>query len=445
MTDPTDLRLEELRARVPIVDPRGGQPTPAFIRQWNELVGSLTFTIGAERQQLTNQAQQIIRVQEKSTVPDGILFVKSAADLDPYLSGDAYVLPDKLVIPVGTVDLGDKALEMSTDTVINGLSKGAFMSSNASGVLRATPSVASAVIVHNTVFIATAGPVLALEGPITQQLNLDFVGVFGPSAGTITGYDVSSVKSCFIDCADGITYDGTTNKIFIMASPFYSITGSAIRLAASLVCDVAHIESTFFKFDSPGVGVEAVAGYTVGTGLLVTSLKLGTLTLFSGLSPADTNWKMENNQGSKDSSVIGAYIQDVGTETTTITTAGVAVKANITTSASIYNERFSHANNRLTYIGQDTVSVRLSVETSMGKTSGAGADDAVLRLALNGALITTSRMGATLRASGETVNIGLADVIEMSNGDYVEVFVENVTSTRDITLADTNLTIGQTS
>lgn len=168
------------------------------------------------------------------------LLVKSTDDLTPYLSGDEYILPTGLVLINGTIDLVDKAVRVSTGTVLRGLSDGVLVSTNVSGVVRAT-NIGSAVILREFNVVCNTGPCLVLTGTDTYQLNIFFVGMIGLKAAVITGFNVQSFKQCYINCAEGITLDGTTNKLFISDSPFYSITGSAITLASTLVCTVADL------------------------------------------------------------------------------------------------------------------------------------------------------------------------------------------------------------
>ena len=280
----------------------------------------------------------------------GELAILSADDL-PTPSGGEHVLPaDTLVRFVGNIDIGANAIRLSQGTVINSRAGGTIISSATGGVLRAT-NLPSAVIVRETNIVATDGPCINLSGPAGQQCNLFFVGMFGHSAGTITGFNVQALKACYIQAADGITFAGTTNKVFVHETPFYGITGTAIRLAANLDATVADIVTSFFKFDD-GTCIEAETGYTVGDGLLRGSLIDGTATPLSGLGPEDVNWRMTDNLGIRDSTIAGQAAL-TATATVPIVTAAAFVPVGGTYTLAEVSERFElNGTNELVYTGR---------------------------------------------------------------------------------------------
>jgi hypothetical protein len=367
--------------------------------------------------------------------PLGDLTIRKISDLTPYLVGDEYILPAGLIILANTLNLVDKAIRLSSNTILRGLTNATLISSAPNGVVRVT-NVDSPVILREFNVVATAGACFNLTGTITHQLNMFFVGMIGVKAAIITGFNVQSFKQCYIEAADGITFDGTTNKIFVSESPFYGIVGSAMTLASTLVSDVADIVTCFYKFDSPGVGLTAQAGYNIREGLLRGSLRVGNAVPLSGLAASNLNWNMTDNSGIANSRIVGGLYLTASVETV-ITTINTPVKVLGTTTPLAINERFiSTVNNRITYVG-----IQPTVGMFTGTYAIAAGNNAQLAfyIAKNGVLLTESislvRVGTGADERAGTV----IALLNMVNGDYVEIFAENKGGTGNLTCLSLNL------
>lgn len=367
---------------------------------------------------------------------------RTPSDFLPYLNAsDEYELPGGLCVVSGNIDIGDKAIRLSTGTLLRGLGGDRITSSATGGVIRGS-GLDAAVVLREFSVIATAGPCLDMSGTTEHQLNCFFLGLFGAKAAIVDGFDVSSFKACFVDAADGITFTGETNKLFVHETPFYSITGAAITLDESLDASVADIVTSFFKFDAPGVGIRAETGYTVGRGLIRGTLVDGTAEVLDGLSPADPNWFMRDNSGIRNSSVIGAFVQSTSAaQETTITAVDTPTLANIDTIESDFNERFDHSNGRLTYTGLDDVTVTALATANISSVS----NNQTVRMwvALNGTPLTTAVGRAELSGGGDIDPIAASGVMRISNGDFIEIYVENLSSDGNITLTDASMVVSQ--
>ena len=354
--------------------------------------------------------------------------IRSIDDLTPLLIGDEYVLPTGLVIFLGSLDLANKALRISEGTVLRGFAQTTIVST-IDGVIRAS-GLTSPVIMREINIIADGGRCIDLSGPVTQQLNMFFCGFFGTSAGTISGFDVQSIKQCFVSAADGLTHTGTTNKLFISQSPFYNVTGSAITLGAELNASVADIDTSFFKFGSPGIAIKAETGYTVGFGNIRGSLIDGTAVPLDGLSPSDVNWRMTNNSGIRDSRVVGGYFLDTAAETT-IATVNTPVKVAGTTAALSLNERIvASTSNRLTYTGAEP-SVVLATWNALVDTG----NNVLLTFYVykNGTKIDETASSVRAGSGSDERLAYLSAIVNVETNDYIELWVENNTNTTNVT------------
>lgn len=362
------------------------------------------------------------------------LLVESLGDLEPFLSGDEYILPTGLVILNGTIDLGTRALRVSTGTILRGLANATIISTNTNGVVRAT-NIGSAVILREFNVVCPTGTCFVLTGTIDHQLNMFFVGMFGAKAAIITGFDVQGIKGCYIQCADGITLKGTTNKPFIAESPFYGITGSAITLASDLVANVADIVTTFFKYNAGGIGITAEVGYTVLEGKIRGSLIDGTAIPLVGLSPSDENWTMTDNTGIADSRIVGGFYLDTAVETV-ITTINTPVKVAGTTIGLALNERLVATTNRLTYTGlQPTIA---TLTGSFAVDSGNNVNLSFY-IAKNGVILPESRSMVRVGSGTDERSGVITSLVDLLPNDYVEIWVENNSGTDNLTCLSLNL------
>lgn len=362
------------------------------------------------------------------------IIIESIDDLTSYLVDDEYILPTGLVMVNGTIDLGNKALRLSTGTILRGLTNTFLISTNTNGVIRAT-NIDSAVILREFNVICYTGPCFVLTGTITHQLNIFFVGMFGIEAAIINGFNVQSLKQCYIECSNGVTFDGTTNKVFVSESPFYSITGSAVTFASTLNCSVADIVTSFFKFDSPGTGITAEAGYSITEGKIRGSLIDGTAIPLNGLAASDPNWTMTDNSGIADSRIVGGLYLTSSVETV-ITTISTPVKVEGITTGLSLNERFVATTNRLTYTGlQPTV-------CSLTGTFAVDSGNNVLLyfyIAKNNIVLPESQSRVRV-GSGTDERIGsVSCLVDLQPDDYVEIWVENPSGIDNLTCLSLNL------
>lgn len=298
------------------------------------------------------------------------------------------------------------------------------------------------------IVLSPAGPALSLAGPITAHCNLFFVGFLGcASIGTITGYKVAAMELCYcgpvngVNPADGVTFAGTTSKVFVFATPFEDLSGgSAITLDSTLVADVVDITQSFFKFDAPAAGLTVEGGATVSAGLFEANLfpAANTLTPLVGVTPAATNWWMSDNTGLRDSRVVGvAYL--TASALTNIAAANTPVKIAGTTTADSLNERFSHSNNRLTYTGQGPALVQVTAAVSVNASSNN--KQFTVWIAKNGSVVTGSGVTVFVGSVADVRAVTSTILVELQTNQYVEAWIENDSDGTDVTAEALTLTV----
>jgi len=115
-------------------------------------------------------------------------------------------------------------------------------------------------------------------------------------------------------------------------------------------------------------------------------------------------------------------------------------KANVTTSAGLLSAGFTHTSNRLTYATSASSDRRVLVTGTFHVTSGNN-QTVEVGLGLNGAdptsaALTVCRVGTSGEESGSGVGL-----LDLGDGDYLEVYVRNRSAAADITLADISVVV----
>lgn len=134
-----------------------------------------------------------------------------------------------------------------------------------------------------------------------------------------------------------------------------------------------------------------------------------------------TMWALDNNQ------------------VTDIITQNVAVKANIPNSAGISPcGCFQYSANRAIYSGTDRVLLVVAAFT----VNAVGANETFrVYLALNGAVIDHASAKVRDTSAGNFGSGTLTGVTPISNGDFLEIWVANLTSTGDVTMVDLSMSM----
>lgn len=127
------------------------------------------------------------------------------------------------------------------------------------------------------------------------------------------------------------------------------------------------------------------------------------------------------------------HMHDNATETI-IATSNTPVKVLGITSAGKLN-KFIHTNNRLTYIGSETIVFPFSCTISASRVGG-GSEDYTFYLAINDVVQNKTHIRRTLTSTGGSIS--LTSLLELETNDYVELWVENNTGTGDTLIEDMN-------
>ena len=122
------------------------------------------------------------------------------------------------------------------------------------------------------------------------------------------------------------------------------------------------------------------------------------------------------------------------TTATVITTIGTPVKVAGTWVAGNESNFTADTTGRLTYNGGTTETVGANASVTLEPVSGVN-QVLTIYIVKNGVVLPESRITRTV-SSGSSGNVGIFYNVEMTDSDYIEVFVSNGSSTNDITVVD---------
>lgn len=365
-------------------------------------------------------------------------------DLPAAVAGVITLAADTTYYFCGSIDLAGARLVTSSNTCLLGSSsENAFLTSTGLGVGVPLVTIAYTCPVRHITFkdVDTA---IYCDGGGTSALDwtgVNFLNV--PNIGTIKdGDNFIFGKGAFLN-SQGLKFDGTMGTISIDTSLMVAQgwAGSIIELLATLTVTRRFrvIYSSMVAFGST-VGITASESATIPVeGYILDTVNFsGGGTYLSGVLNSDNKARFENCRGIPNTGQLGAlYMQDNAIATTI--TVDVPTKAAGTTTLNTSSQRFSHSNNRLTYIGALT---RLfSVSATLSLFSGNNQVVAVY-IAKNGAVVNESAIKENTDGNGRTSNFGVQAIMELDENDYIEVWIENQTSGQSITVEQLNLIVG---
>lgn len=181
-------------------------------------------------------------------------------------------------------------------------------------------------------------------------------------------------------------------------------------------------------------GLTNSANITTGNLGMVSNCNFSEFTTqLSGIDVEDIRWEFNGNAGLPDS-IDDALIHVTGNALETTTTGGARVKANAVFVVDALGRFSSDGTGRLTYVGER--SARLPIDVTASILAASGGDKQVdLCIALNGAPVVATCTQSTTSAT-KASNSATIWQHNFVNGDYVEIFIANLTN-------DVNLILSQ--
>ena len=370
-------------------------------------------------------------------------FVDAPGDFGTPVGG-VYTLEDNHTYWItNTVDLDGARLVCGQNTTIRG-----FSSENCrikSTGLVGTALITSAYTLPLLNLTIEADVALDLQAVADQALDWNGVNFTDcATVGTIANYSNVIWVNCAVLNSANLTFDGTIGTVGFDGCIFVGLPGqSTIILPATYEATRRFrvIYSAVVAFGgATGIQVDPTATIPVESLIFDTVAFSGGATYISGITSDDNKALWVNNTGIGNSSSTALMTMQGNAAATTVSASGTAyLAAGTTTLDSAVTSKFSMPqSNRLAYDGAINRQFRCTAIITL--TSGNNVQVGNY-FAKNGSLILSSETYTTTDGNGRRENVAIQTVVELTAGDYIEVFVENDTNTSNITVSDLSVII----
>lgn len=374
------------------------------------------------------------------------VFVNSKTDFPAAVSGVITLLDNVTYFITKIVDLtGDRLVGGQNTTIIGGSSENCFLIST--GLSASTALISSSWSLPIRNISITHGTALNLDATGNSTAAIDWFGVnFNNCAivGTVKSYSNFIMSDCALLNSANMTFDGTIGTVGFVNCLFSGIAAqttlnfpSTLTITRRIRC----IYSSFVAFSgATAISVNASAIIPVESYILDTVNFSGGATYTGGVTYIDNKAFFSNCKGIVNSSAIGQMYYTNNTTQNAIATTSVFEKIVGTTTAGSINQKFSHASNRLTYTGGLARSFKITAFLS-AQAITTNATTVLVRIAKNGVTIAESEAQSTTSSTLRNESLPSQAIIEMTTGDFIEMYIANTTNANNLLVTELNVVI----
>jgi hypothetical protein len=372
-----------------------------------------------------------------------LVIVNSVSDLPSSVGGVITLVDNYTYFITNTIDLqGDRLVCGENTTIIGGSSENCRIKSTG----LTDPLITSVYSLPIRNITIEAQHALDLDGSSSATTAIDWFGVnFTDCAvvGTIANYNNFIMTDSALLNSSGLTFDGTFGTVGFTQCLFDGRSASTtitIPSTATITRRFRVIYSSFVSLSGEtSLNVSSSASIPVEGYILDTVNFSGGGTYTAGVQFNDNKSLFVNCRGISNSAELANYYMQNNATLTDIVTQGVAIKIAGTTTAASINQRFTHSNNRATYVGALTRAFKVSAVASV--TSATANKQIGFYVAKNGAVLPDSEMYVTTNANNRAESVAVQTIVSLATNDYIEIYVENDTDNTDVTVTYLNTII----
>jgi len=386
-------------------------------------------------------------LEDVNTIPTNFVFVSSLSDLPTPIAGVITLLANYTYYITAEIDLtGNRLVGSANTTILGASSENSILKST--GLSIGIPLFSSIYTTPiRNICIKDVDTALNIDGtsnpnPVALDWNgVNFVNI--PNIGTIKNpANFIFDKGSFIN-SKGLKFDGTINTVALNNSLFSGdgLAGNIIEILGTCVIlrRFRVIYSSIVAFGSTvAINVDVAATIPVESYILDTVNFSGGGTYLSGVPVSDNKTNFIKCKGIQNTAEISLYYMHANATATVIAATNTPVKVSGATTSSAITQKFTNTDNRATYNGSLVrlfkVSASLSLQSGNNKTIGC-------YISKNGIISNDSEVYVNTDGVGKAESMHVQTLLELSENDYVEVWIENASSITDITVTDLNLII----
>ena len=369
--------------------------------------------------------------------------VQRASDFGLVDGSGVITLDDNTAYRVlGTVDLQGNRLVLGDNTTIYGVNAN-------SSILKSTGLSGSTALITSTQGCKfydlgfDGNLVLDLQGDSTTGLDWRDLNFTNCEVGTIQDYTNFIGATIGFSDSYGLVFDGDIGTIGFTDTLFSPPAGETM-LDVSATADISRrfrIDKCAFIIPATSTGISITDGsFSSNEAFILETVNFsGGGTYIDGIDETSNRALFRFCVGIVNSANIGSYYMESNATATTISTQGVYVKIAGTTTEGDFVAKFdcSTTNNRAVYEGPTDGSYKVTATLTL---TGASNKQYGFKVAKNGTTVGVPSK-ATTSSGGRIENVALQDIGQLTNGDYIEIFVAGLDTTTDPTIVDMNVAI----
>tara|TARA_R110002167_G_scaffold93122_2_gene249817 strand:+ start:15493 stop:16716 length:1224 start_codon:yes stop_codon:yes gene_type:complete len=379
----------------------------------------------------------------RGRAPDTFKWICTVADLPTQVGGVITLADDLTYFFTNDVDLEGSRIQLGQNTVILGTSsENVFITST--GLSASTALITGEYTFPMRNVSITHGTGIALTATDSVQV-LDWTAVNFvdcPIIGTIDGYNNAIFNDCALLNSANMTFTGSVSTIGWNNSIMVGRAGQS-----TFILDAGLVIATRFRIIYSALvafgGATAINFSTSATvpieGYILDSCAFsGGATYTAGVQFDDNKSRFVANTGVINSASFGSYTITGSSTETVIALADTPVKVLGTSVNSAITQRFTHSDNRMTYVGaiQRDFSVACAVSATSGNNKTLG-----LLVAKNGVVVAETESITTTSGNGRAEGVSVQGVLEMTTDDYIEIWVQNTTDAANVTIEALNVIV----
>ena len=355
--------------------------------------------------------------------------VYSLADL-PAPDGNIITLnSSKMYIFSGFVNISPNCLNLN-GAGLRGIDPGkdGIISNVAGGVLRSTNVN---VFIQDLVVIpfSSATKAYDLIGSSDHFCNLFSgnsvieIGVASLGVGQISGFKAITILDNYWKCKDGIKITGNVGKFSSSYTFIHDVPGIGIEILAAAVIDDVDLANNYFN--NMGTGIKVNLGATIDRGRMTSNMFRTVSNYLNGFDSYTKEWEMSQNTSIPNSRAFAFISMNTNSIVTSLTDTNTFYKI-LGATTTINSKRFTTANNRITYVGKDNITAKVTANMS-AKSSSNLADFSIV-IVKNGTVVTSPFSSTAPTTNNQSFSILLNMELEMQTDDFIEVFIRKKNS-----------------
>lgn len=380
---------------------------------------------------------------------DNFIYVSNYTDFGASVSG-VYTLQDnKTYFITTTVDLlGGRLVSGQNTTILGGSSENCRIKST--GLTSGVPLITSSYSIPMRGLTLEANTALNLNtGTSSTNQAIDWFGVNFTDClqvGTVSNYSNFIMSDCALLNSANMSFDGTIGTIGFFNSLFSGRAGETtiiVQPTADITRRFRAIYSSFVAFGgATAINFSPTASVTNESFILDTINFSGGATYLTGVDSTSNKALFVNCVGIINTTTIGSYYISGNATGTSVSQNTWSVATASTVTGNI-NSKFSQSGTRLTYTGARNLTFKVTVTSTLTWAGSSNNKNIGIGIVKNGDTSNVISESITRAVtSGVPYFVSTQDVVTLSNGDYIELYVITRTNTvTSITVESANLII----